>query len=175
MFTNISSSQFHKVFHKVSQSFWEIYIFNKISFVLGIKGFRISESRIIITHRQVLEVLGPHFSPSFRISRLTRLIIARALNTYHIVAVRRVIKTRYPTRKNVTKGMQEVTLQEVSQFLTASFSSPLSNLLSLPLFTYKTNVQTKETSRINTSLRVAWRALLFPTYPVHVLFPRCRI
>lgn len=52
MFTNISSSQFHKVFHKVSQSFWEIYIFNKISFVLGIKGFRVSESRIIITHRR---------------------------------------------------------------------------------------------------------------------------
>lgn len=80
--------------------------------------------------------------------------------------------------------MQEATLQEVSQFLTAilslslplSFSSPSLFLLSLPSpFIYKTNVQTKETSRINTSLRVAWRALLFPTYPVHVLFPRCRI
>lgn len=75
--------------------------------------------------------------------------------------------------------MQEATLQEVSQFLTAILSlslSPSLFLLSLPSpFIYKTNVQTKETSRINTSLRVAWRALLFPTYPVHVLFPRCRI
>lgn len=75
--------------------------------------------------------------------------------------------------------MQEATLQEVSQFLTAILSLPLSLSLSplpsLSPFIYKTNVQTKETSRINTSLRVAWRALLFPTYPVHVLFPRCRI
>lgn len=178
MFTNISSSQFHKVFHKVSQSFWEIYIFNKISFVLGIKGFRVSESRIIITHRRPPSSRGTW--PSFL--ALVPNIALNPLNyrssikhVSHCCRVRAAIKTRYPTRKNVTKGMQEVTLQEVSQFLTAFFSSPLSNLLSLPLFTYKTNVQTKETSRINTSLRVAWRALLFPTYPVHVLFPRCRI
>lgn len=117
MFTNISSSQFHKVFHKVSQSFWEIYIFNKISFVLGIKGFRVSESRIIITHRQVLEVLGPHFSPSFRISRLTRLIIARALNTYHIVAeYARRSKHDIQPEKTLQKGCRKWPFRKFHNF-----------------------------------------------------------
>lgn len=47
------------------------------------------------------------------------------------------IKTRYPTRKNVTKGMQEVTLQEVSQFLTALPPSlSLSRTASLSLFSF---------------------------------------
>lgn len=98
MFTNISSSQFHKVFHKVSQSFWEIYIFNKISFVLGIKGFRVSESRIIITHRRPPSSRGTW--PSFL--ALVPNIALNPLNyrssikhVSHCCRVRAAIKTPY--------------------------------------------------------------------------------
>lgn len=123
----------------------------------------------------------PRFSfPNIALNPL--LIIARPLKTYHIVAEYCAPRSKHDIQPEKKRYKRDAGSDPSGSFtifdshpLSLPLSLSLSPLPSLSPFIYKTNVQTKETSRINTSLRVAWRALLFPTYPVHVLFPRCRI